>query len=428
VSKRTLLTINNYYYPRAGAEVVFLEQIRLLEEAGWNVVPFAMRHPESLPSPWQNYFAEELQLGQDYSFTEKVKRIFRVIYSFESREKLKKLLDDIEPDACLVHNVYHHLSPSVLSLLKERGLPIIMTLHDLKLACPAYKMLNDTGICERCKGGQYRNLLKYRCMHGSKLMSAIIYLEATLHRYLDTYDANVDRFIVPSAFLIDKMAEWGVKREKMVHIRNFVNLEPFQEREEAGKYFLYFGRLAPEKGLHTLIRAAAKVRAPLRIIGTGPEEEALKKLSTDLGHSSVKFFGYLKGQLLVDAVRNARVVVLPSEWYENAPVSILEAYAVGVPVIGAAIGGIPEQIEDGVTGSTYPSGDTDALAGLLTWYMNMENEQVLSMGRHGRALLEREFSGDAHLKNLLKLLSEMDILSGDEEHSALKLVKANICE
>jgi glycosyltransferase involved in cell wall biosynthesis len=332
------------------------------------------------------------------------------VYSFEARSKLRALLREINPEACLVHNVYHHISPSILSVLREHEIPTVLTLHDLKLACPAYKMLNTGGICERCRGGKYVNLLKHRCIKESLALSAVIYVEATLHRFLDSYASNVDRFIVPSKFLIDKMAEWGVSRDKMVHIRNFVNLQPFSPSPEVGTRFLYFGRLAPEKGLKTLIRAASAADVPLRIVGTGPEETALKELANDMG-SQVEFSGYLTGDALVQAVRGARAVVVPSEWYENAPVSILEAYAEGVPVIGAEIGGIPELIADGETGRIFPSGSIELLSEQLRSISDLDDSGVKIMGRAGRKMLEQEFNGDVHTQRLTNLLEELGVAS-----------------
>ena len=410
VGNRTLLAVNNYHYPRAGAEVVFLEQMRLLESCGWDVVPFCMHHPENLDTPWQKYFVEELQFGHKYSLVGKAKRVARLVYSFEARKKLRALLGTINPEACLVHNVYHHISPSILSILREQNIPTVMTLHDLKVACPAYKMLNSQGICERCRGGKYVNLLKHRCVKDSLSLSAVIYLEATLHRFLDSYASNVDRFIVPSKFLIEKMSDWGISREKMVHIRNFVDLQPFTPSPEVGTTFLYFGRLDPEKGIKTLIRAASAAHVPLRIVGTGPEEMALRELADGLNFQ-VEFSGYLTGDALVEAVRSARAVVLPSEWYENAPVSILEAYAEGVPVIGADIGGIPELIADGETGRIFSSGSVEHLSEQLRWIEDLADSSVRTMGEAGRALLEKEFNGDVYRDRLISLLGELGVTS-----------------
>ena len=169
----TLLAINNYYYYRGGAETLFLEHNRIFQDLGWQVVPFAMRHAQNLATPWSEFFVDEVEFGNDYSLREKLVRVPKVIYSFEAREKLARLLKAVEPDVCHAHNIYHHISPSILGLLKRRGIPTVLTLHDLKIACPAYSMLTHDGICERCRGGRLYNVLAHRCIKGSRALSAI---------------------------------------------------------------------------------------------------------------------------------------------------------------------------------------------------------------------------------------------------------------
>jgi glycosyltransferase involved in cell wall biosynthesis len=404
VHKPTVLAVNNYHYPRAGAEVIFLEQNRMLAARGWEVVPFCMRHERNLPTPWDKYFVDEFEFGNAYSPSERAVHATRIIWSRHARQRIRELLAEARPDVCMVHNVYHHISPSVLGALAEHGKPVFMTLHDLKVACPAYKMLASDGICERCRGGKLINVVRHRCIKGSLAYSALIYLEATLHRVLDTYQSNVDTFVVPSRFLIDKMAEWGIDAARMTHVPNFVHLGDFQPVNKAGRHVLYFGRLSVEKGIHTLVRAAARADVALDIVGSGPDETGLKELARDLGVNA-RFHGYQTGEALWGFVRGARAVVLPSEWYENAPVSVLEAYALGIPVIGANIGGIPEMIEPGRTGAIFESGDIDGLARQLRHFDDMEDHEIRVLGQAGRHLVESRFSDEAHANRIESLFA-----------------------
>lgn len=404
----TLLSINNYYYPRGGAETVFLSHNRLLEADGWSVVPFSMRHPNNLESSWSEYFVEEIEHGASYSFLEKLRRVPKVVYSLESRDKIGRLLRDCGADICHAHNIYHHISPSVFSEIKRHKLPVVLTLHDLKLCCPAYNMLSRDGLCERCKGGREYNVLLHRCVKDSSSLSLVVLAEALLHKALGTYSKYVDRFVVPSRFYLEKFVEWGWPREKFVHIPNFIPVSEYTPDYGVQERFVYFGRLSREKGLSTLIRAVARAGVPLNIVGTGPEEEDLQRLAYELS-ADVKFYGYMRGKALHDIIRSSRSLVLASEWYENAPMSVLEAYALGKPVIGANIGGIPELIQQNVTGLIFESGSVDSLATALRTAADIPAYTQSNMGRAGRDWVESQFSSSVYKEKVLALYASLGV-------------------
>lgn len=410
----TLLSINNYYYYRGGAETVFLEHNRLFEQCGWQVVPFAMQHPQNLDTEWSAYFVDEIEFGQSYSLSDKLTKAAKAVYSLEARRKLLQLLRRARPTLCHAHNIYHHISPSILGLLRAEGVPTVVTLHDLKVACPAYTMLREGRICERCKDGKLYNVLLNRCIKGSAALSAIALAESWLHRLLRSYLRNVDAFVVPSRFYIDKLVEWGLPEEKFFHIPNFVFPERYRPEYNPGGAFVYFGRLSTEKGLTTLIRAAAKAGTPVRIIGTGPKLNELEALARTLC-ADVAFLGYLTGEALHEQIRSARAVVLPSEWYENAPMSVLEAYALGKPVIGARIGGIPEQVEEGQTGFTFSSGDVDDLARQLRHVADLGDGHVAALGDAGRRWVIERFAAEAYLDRTLELYRRLGVEMRREE-------------
>lgn len=403
----TLLAVNNYFYRRGGAEAVFLDHNAMLANAGWRVVPFAMQHPRNLESPWSEYFVDEIEFGADYSLAGRLVRVPKVVYSLEARRRLGELLDRVHPDACHAHNIYHHLSPSILGLLHDRGVPTVLTLHDLKIACPAYTMLSHGTVCERCRGGRIHNVLVHRCIKGSVALSAIAMVEAAVHGILGSY-RRVSRFVVPSRFYAAKLAEWGIPADRFRHIPNFVDADACEPRFEPGEAFLYFGRLAPEKGLATLVRAAALAKVRVVLAGTGPEAAGLERLAVACG-ARVQFTGHLAGRALHDAIRDARAVVLPSEWYENAPLSVLEAYAHGKPVIGARIGGIPELIREGETGATFTSGDVDDLAARLREYAARPATSIAAQGAAAREYVAAEFSLARYRDRILALYREIGV-------------------
>ena len=401
-----LLAINNYFYRRGGAEAVFLDHIRLFSEIGWQTAPFAMQHPDNFPSDWSSYFVSEIEYGRESGLLTKVAQAGKIIYSWEARDRIKALIERFRPDVAHAHNVYHHLSPSIFPVLKDAGIPTVMTAHDLKLACPAYKMLSHNQICERCKGGRIYNVALHKCIKDSTALSGLVFVETAIHRMLGLYRNTLDRIVVPSRFYVEKLVEWGWPREKLVYIPNFAQtgtLKPFQDE---GDYFAYVGRLAPEKGIGTLIRAAAMAGQKLVIAGTGPEEQALKTLANQTG-GDVTFAGYVSGDPLHRLIGEARALVLPSEWYENAPISILEAYALGVPVIGADIGGIPEMIVEGETGMIARAADAGDLARVIGAVAALAPQARREMGRAGREWAGREFSPEAYRSSTLELYAEL---------------------
>ena len=405
-----LLSINNYYYRRGGAEVLFLEQNRMLEEAGWQVVPFAMKHASNLPTPWDAYFPDEIEFGQDYSATAKLVRASRVIYSLQAREKLKELLGVFSPRIAHVHNIYHHLSPSILSLLRDREIPVVMTVHDLKLGCPAYTMMRGNKPCESCRGGKVHNVLLNKCIKGSAALSAVVMVEAALHRMLRTYESGVARFIVPSRFVLETLVHWGWPREAFVHIPNFVDVERFRPGNGIGRRFVYCGRLDALKGVETLVRAAALARQPVTVVGGGPQETRLRELAAELG-ADVSFAGHLAKDALIEVLQSARAIVIPSEVNENAPLSLLEAYATARPVIGSSIAGIPELIREGETGALFPTGDAPALAAVLERFALLPGSHLADMGEAGRRWVEQDFNPSVYRERLLALYASLELVA-----------------
>lgn len=403
-----LLSINNYHYRRGGSDVVYLDHAALMEELNWDNAFFSMHHPKNADTIWSKYFVDEIEFGHSYSLANKLSMASKVIYSFEAQKKLNALLNDYPADVAHLHCIYHHLSPSILPTLAKAGVPIVMTAHDLKIACPAYKMLNNGGICERCKGGNLLNVATNRCVRGSLAASAIVAVESLLHQQLNTYKKHLSKVVVPSRFFMEKFIEWGWSPDKFVYIPNYVDASRYTPNFEPGDYFLFFGRLAQEKGVATLLRAAKQAGVKLKIAGTGPEEAAMHALQAEL-QGDVEFLGYQSGTALHTLITGARAVVLPSEWYENAPMSILESYGFGKPVIGANIGGIPEMIEDDLTGWRFESRNVEDLTAVLSRVKAMSNEDVAKHGRAGRALVEERFNRAGYVNATLKMYSDLGV-------------------
>lgn len=250
------------------------------------------------------------------------------------------------------------------------------------------------------------NVARYRCIKGSLAASALIMLESAVHKALNLYDGNVDAIVAPSAFYRNKLIEWGWSSDKVVHIRNFAELPAEQQPFSAGDHLLYFGRLSPEKGLETLVRAAAKSGIPVRIAGSGPQETELRALVVEL-NAPVTFLGFLSGNALSSAISESRANVLPSEWYENGPMSAIEAFGRGKPLIGSDIGGIPELIEESVNGWRFRSGDVTDLARAMTLAMDTRDGILRDMSNAARQRALHDYSSDSYFSRMVKLYDRL---------------------
>jgi glycosyltransferase involved in cell wall biosynthesis len=401
-----VLLVNKYYYRRGGAEAHLLDLQRLLEERGEETVVFSMHHPRNLPSSHSEHFVSTV----DYhtrSLGHRLRAGARLLFNFEARARIGNLLEAEAPDVAHLHNIYHQLSPSILPVLRERGLGVVLTVHDLKLVCPSYRMLAHGRPCERCLGGRFHHAAFQACHEGSRLNGALLGLEMYLHRFLRSYEDNVDLYLCPSRFYRDKLLEAGLPGRRLELLPYFLDAAGYRPAGGAGEDLVYFGRLSPEKGLSTLIAALARLpRARLRVIGEGPERETLQRQAAPLGER-VRFTGFLAGEALHAAVRRARACVVPSEWYENFPVSVLESYALGRPVVAARIGGLPEMVRPGQTGWLFEPGNVESLVETLEEALSASNPT--EMGERCRAEVEAGFSPERFYEKLQRIYATVPL-------------------
>jgi len=392
-----LLSINNYYYRRSGAEVVYFSHNALFGDSGWDIVPFSMCHPENEPSAYADYFVDEIEYGRSYSPIGSLSRAGKVVYSFEAKRKINALVKSTRVDIAHCHCIYHHLSPSILGALENLRIPVVMTLHDLKMACPAYFMHRDSAPCDECRGGSFLPAIRHRCIKDSIALSSIVFAESTLHRLIGSYTNKVATYISPSRFYIDLLIDWGFKPDLFHHVPNFIDLTEVTENMQAGSRFGYVGRLSKEKGVSLLIEAAALTKMPLAIAGDGPELNYLEKLAQEL-RADVEFVGSLDREGVLAFMKKCRATVIPSIWYENCPMTVLESYAACTPVIGAAIGGVPEMIQPNVTGVLFEAGNLEALAGQLEAIAAMSAASIVAMGKNGRNYAEACYSPEKYFE------------------------------
>lgn len=409
-----ILIVNTYHYLRGGDCRHAFGLVKLLKDKGHDVHFFGMKSKKNLACPEQEYFVSEI----DYRKAIKAKNpldVFRVvwrsIYSFEASKNIARLLNKIKPDIAHLHSIRHHLTKSILPELSIRNIPIVWTLHDYKELCPNTSFYDGRTVCEDCKGQKYTNILRNRCKKGSLAASLVTYLETKINDWLD-YEKYVDLYISPSKFLYNKFIEYGYDPQRIIHLPNFIKLEDFAPQHNYKNYLLFIGRLEKEKGLATMIKGFARTKSNsyslnLKIAGTGSMDEELKGLVERMRVPNVKFLGFKHGKELEDLMKNAKAILIPSEWYENYPFSGLEAMAYGKPIIGSRIGGIPEQVEDGVTGFLFEPFNADDLAAKIDLLNSLSDSEVEEMGKRAREKVERENNSQVYLSKILQLYEEL---------------------
>lgn len=405
-----ILMCNSFYYLRGGAERCFFDLTTLLEEQGHTVIPFSMHHPNNLSSPYADYFISYMdfpsQLQKDAGVTGKVRLAERVIYSREANAKVRTLIADTKPDVAHIHGIAHETSPSILPAIKAAGIPIVQTLHDYKLVCPNTNFVSQGQLCEACKGHRFYNVIRNRCKRGSLAASVLAGIEAYSHQVTQIYERNVDTFIAPSRFLRDKVNEHGVRTD-IAFIPNFVHVDSFVPCYDADNYFVFIGRLVDVKGIRTLVEAMRSVRdTKLYIAGSGELESELRAMIDAENLDHVQLLGHLDKEQLTTLIQRATGTIVPSEWYENCPMSVLESFAWGTPVIGANIGGIPELVRPGESGLLFEPGSVDQLAEAIH-YAVAHPDQMQAMGRQARAQVERYHNPTTHYEQTIALYQSL---------------------
>ncbi|MEN8007204.1 MAG: glycosyltransferase [Candidatus Krumholzibacteriota bacterium] len=422
MSGRKLLLINKFYHdkgPAGGVGRYLVQEEEDLKAAGWDVVPFAMNDADALPSPWSRFFVR----ARDYS-TPRFSGgawgdALSLIWNREAAANLDALVEETRPAVAHLHNIYHHLSPSILPVLRRHGIPLVMTLHDLRLLCPAIHMLRDGAPCEECRNGKLHNAVRYGCVKNSRAASLLAAAETWHQRARGLYEKSVDLFLCPSRFIRDKYISWGYPPAKLRHLPNFVDLDHWHPRHVQTSpdrdAYLYFGRISNEKGLRTLLEAQALwekgfasgevTEPPLRLLiaGSGPCEGNLRAGAAGLGLESVEILGSLDRDGLRQALACSRFSVLPSECYENGPMAAMEALASGRPLVGTDIGGIPEMIEDGVNGILVPPRNPPGLLEGLVKASQLGPEADAAARSHA----ENHASRSGHMATLREIFADL---------------------
>ncbi|MBQ1230850.1 MAG: glycosyltransferase [Clostridia bacterium] len=353
-----ILMVNKFLYSRGGCENYMLYLAEHLKNMGHEVEFFGMYDEKNTVGNSANLYTANMDFH-----TKGLKRFlypFKIIYSFEAKRKIMKVIDRFKPDIVHMNNINFQLTPSIIYGIKKKGVPVVQTVHDYQMICPNHLLYNfdENKICEKCLKGSYGACIKNRCIHNSRIKSIIGAIEARLYSVLKTYE-KVDLYISPSYFLEKKLlSAKALYKGKTKTIHNFIDKQKFTcENSGSGEYIAFAGRLSKEKGVELLAQTAKLLpQYKFMIAGDGPEKSLLE------GIENVELVGFLGGKELIDFISNAKLLVVPSIWYENCPLSILEAQCMGVPVVTMNNGGMAELIKDGVTGVLVDEVSSDAMA------------------------------------------------------------------
>lgn len=349
---KRILIANKFYYNRGGDCVISIALEKLLKEKGHKVAFFSMQHPNNFDCPWNEYFPSYIDF-QSHKIINIAKSINRLYHDHEVKKKFKKLIHAFKPDIVHLNNIHSQLSPIIGEIAHKENIKVIWTLHDYKLICPSYSCLRNGKPCELCVSNGINNVLYKKCMKNSLPASALAYIESCYwHRA--RLNNNTDLFIAPSTFMKNMMIKGGFPATKIRVLSNFTNRDLPTSTIGKENFYCYVGRLSTEKGVKTLIKVAKQLPYHLKIIGDGPLKDELLDEKSD----NIEFVGFKEWNEFRQIVGQAKFVIMPSECYENNPLSVIEALSLGTPVLGANIGGIPELINE-QNGMLFEAGNAD---------------------------------------------------------------------
>ena len=392
-----ILMVNKFLYPRGGSESYMLYLGEHFKKLGHQVEYFGMYDEKNTVGNSLGMYTQNMDFH-----SKGISRFlypFKIIFSFEAKKKIMRVIDDFKPDIVHMNNINFQLTPSIIYGIKKKGVPVVQTVHDYQMICPNHLLYNfdKNTPCEKCVSGSPINCIKNRCIHNSLVKSILGVVEAKLYSFLKTYK-KVDLFVCPSNFLQNKLLlARDYYKGKTLTIHNFIDKNKFsgQDRKEES-YIVYVGRLSKEKGIEYIAETAKLLpQYNFVIAGNGPDEEILK------GIDNITLAGFLTGDKLCELMKNAKLLLLPSVCYENCPLSILESHSLGVPVVTMNSGGMAELVKDGVTGTLVTEPTPQGIAQKLKetienedYYNNLrkncrtEKDNILSVESYADILVE----------------------------------------
>lgn len=377
-----MLIVHNKYTQPGGEDAVFEAEKALLERMGHEVIPF-------------------VEDNARLNGMNPLRAAGNAVWSRESQRRLRALIEEAKPEVAHFHNTFIMVSPAASYACKEVGVPVVQTLHNYRLLCPAATLLRNGQVCEDCVGKAVPwPGVAHGCWRASRPQTAVVAGMLTFHRLKGTWTDRVDRYIALTDFARHKFIEGGLPADRIVVKPNFVHRD-LGPGEHRGDYALFVGRLSAEKGLRTLLRAWKRLEGiPLKVVGDGPLRGEIEEFGVREGDPGVEFLGRKSREEVFRLMQEARTLVFPSEWYEGFPVTMAEAFACGLPVIASRLGAMAELMEDGRTGLLFEPGNAEDLASKVEWAWQ-HPESMVEMGREARREYERKYTAERNYEMLM---------------------------
>ncbi len=403
-----VLLVNKFHYMKGGSETYYFALSEMLTAYGHEVIHFSMSDDKNSYSPTSQYFVKNIDMNTK-SKREKIKIMFGSIYSKDAYNKMNELLNKEKPDIVHLGLVHRHLTYSIVKAIREHNIPIVQSVHDMVFVCPSYMMLSKGKVCEKCVNHSKFNCIKNKCVKNSLTKSIFAVAESRYIKKHHFYDM-IDVFLTECKFYEAILKKANFCKSRFQTMTNFIpKSKSIVKNDCIGDYYLFFGRFSPEKGIMTLLSAFEKSNSnkKLVIVGDGPLYEEINfVVNNSSKRSLISLKGAVYGKEMEELLANSRAVIVPSEWYENCPYSILESMAKSRVVVCANIGGLPELVIQNKTGFLFKPGDIDELAGLIDSLDKIDNKALLEM-QNATYLRACTLSYDKYYKDLISLYNQL---------------------
>jgi len=345
-------------------------------------------------------FFDNISIG---SFFSKIIAGFRAIYNFSSAKEISKIIVEFKPDVIHIHNLFFVASPSVIYAAKRHKVPVILTLHNYRLICANALLMRNNEVCELCTQKKIPVAgIKYKCYRNSVSESALVIAMTGIHKFRHTWKNKVSAYITLNEFSRSKLlhSSLEIPEHKMITKPNFVS-DPGEGNTERENFFLFAGRIAKEKGVHVLATAFASLPAyKIIIAGDGPERKLLQEEFRS--YSNILFAGHLEKKQVNEYMKKCKALICPSIWFEGAPLTIIEAFATGTPVIASKLGSLAESIIDGFNGLHFTAGNADDLCKKIELFIK-ETEQHSMFYKNARQTYLEKYHEAIHYNAILKI-------------------------